>query len=180
MQSLRTLLAVSLLLAGQVTGLAAQWPGEISPGTRVRVRLPETQYQFDGKRGQFLRGRVTALSSDTLYLAVTDSIGPLAIPRGLIDQLALSRGVPSRAESALKRGLLSGALTALLAAGFAELEDQPRWDTGTAALVGGAAGFGTGVIFGAIYPRERWKSLDLRKGPDRDQMGVAFRISSVF
>jgi hypothetical protein len=157
---------VSLLLAGQFTGVVAQWPGEISPGSRVRVRLPETQYQFDGKRGHFLRGRVTALSPDTLYLAVTDSVGTLAIPRGLIDHLALSRGVPSRAESALKRGLLSGVLTALLAAGFAELDDNSSWDTGTGALVGGAVGLGTGVIFGAIYPRERWKSLDLRKGSD--------------
>lgn len=177
---MRTLLTVSLLMVGQVTGIAAQWPREITLGTRVQVRLPEVQYQFAGTRGQFLRGRVTALNPDTLYLAVTDSVGPLAIPRGLIDRLAVSRGVPSRVESALKRGLLSGALTALLVAGLAELDDDPGSDTGTSALVGGAVGFGTGVVFGAIYPRERWKSLDLRKGSDLDDVGLVFLIRTAF
>lgn len=177
---LRTLLAVSLLLASQVTSLAAQWPREITPGTRVQVRLPEAQYQFDGKRGHFLRGRVTALSADTLYLAVTDSVGPLAVPRGLINDLAFSRGVPSRAESAVKRGLLLGALNALLTVGLTELDDNPGWDTGKAALIGGAVGLGTGLIVGAIFPRERWKSLELRRDSDRVQAARMFRISTAF
>jgi hypothetical protein len=103
-QLMRVLITLLSLTVGQMPSLAAQWPAEIAPGTRVQVRLPETQYQFSGSRGHLLRGRVTALSPDTLYLAVTDSIGPLAIPRLLIDKLAFSRGVPSRAHSALKRG----------------------------------------------------------------------------
>lgn len=172
---MRTLIALLSLTVGQVPGLAAQWPAEIAPGTRVQVRLPETQYQFGGSRGHLLRGRVTALSPDTLYLAVTDSIGPLAIPRLLVDKLAFSRGVPSRAGSALKRGLLSGALSALLLWGFAKLDNDPD-DAGEALLVGGGVGFATGAIFGALYPRERWKSLDMVEGPSNTGMRLGFGL----
>jgi len=34
-----------------------------------------------------LRGRMTALAPDTLYLAVTDSLGPLAVPRTIVEHL---------------------------------------------------------------------------------------------
>ena len=179
--TLRTFITIFSLTVGQMPSLAAQWPAEIVPGTRVRVQLPERQYQFGGSRGHLLRGRVTALSPDTLYLAVTDSIGPLAIPRRFIDKLALSRGVPSRAGSALKRGLVSGAGYALLLAGIAGLDDDPGgWDAGDAALVGGAVGFATGAIFGAIYPRERWKSLDMVTGSSGTGMVLGFGLRTAF
>jgi hypothetical protein len=32
-------------------------------------------------------------------------------------------------------------------------------DTGDAALIGGGVGFATGAFFGALFPRERWKSV---------------------
>jgi len=135
---------------------------EIAPGTRVRARLPEAQYQADGRRGHLLRGRVTALTADTLYLAVTDSVGPLAVPRRLIERLDYSRGVPSRASSAVTRGLLLGAGSALLLVLLNESEDaSERASTGTAALVGAGLGFTTGAVYGALYPRERWKAVRL-------------------
>jgi hypothetical protein len=177
---MRTLIAILSLTIAQLPSLAAQWPAQIVPGSRVRVRLPEKQYQLAGSRGHLLRGRVTALSPDTLYLAVTDSIGPLAIPRGLIDQLALSRGVPSRTQNAIKRGLLSGVSTALLFAGLSELDDSSgRWGTEDAALLGGAVGFATGAIFGALWPQERWKSLHLGTNSTRPgfELGLALQTS---
>jgi hypothetical protein len=128
----------------------------------VRARLPEAQYQADGRRGHLLRGRVTALTADTLYLAVTDSVGPLAVPRRLIERLDYSRGVPSRASSAVTRGLLLGAGSALLLVLLNESEDaSERASTGTAALVGAGLGFTTGAVYGALYPRERWKAVRL-------------------
>jgi len=142
------------------TPLAAQWPDPISPGTRVQARIPEAQYQMGGRRGHLLRGRITALAPDTLYLAVTDSLGPLAVPRALIEHLDYSRGVPSRASSALTRGLVGGAGAALLFVLSNEMRDaSDRTSTGTAALVGGALGLSLGAVFGALYPRERWKSV---------------------
>jgi hypothetical protein len=36
-----------------------------------------------------------------------------------------------------------------------------RSSPGTAALVGAGIGFTRGAVFGALYPRERWKSVRL-------------------
>jgi hypothetical protein len=141
--------------------LQAQWPAAIVPGARVRARLPEMQYQQGNQRGHLLRGRVSRLSADTLYLAITDSVGPLAVPRNLIQRLDYSRGVPSRFASALTRGLVGGAVLAGTLALFNELWDDPGTSTGDAALIGAAIGFGTGAIMGAIFPIERWKSVKL-------------------
>jgi hypothetical protein len=148
-----------LLLAGLgFSETTAQWPATVESGARARVRLPEVQYQETVRRGHLLRGRVIALTPDTLYLAITDSVGPLAIPRPLIQRLDLSRGVPSRGANALRQGLISGALNALVLVLINEVGTS-EWDTGEAALIGGGIGFATGAIFGAIFPRERWKSV---------------------
>jgi hypothetical protein len=155
---------IVFLVVGSFSSLAAQWPAGIAPGARVQVRLPELQYQVGGRRGQLVRGRVTALTPDSLYLAITDSLGPVAIPRHLIERLAYSRGVPSRVSSAARRGLFAGAATALLFAVLNEMDEQPsRASTGSAALVGAGVGLTTGAVLGAIYPHERWKGVRLEK-----------------
>jgi hypothetical protein len=160
--TLRSLTLVLALGVGPIGALGAQWPVEIAPGVRVRARLPEAQYQADDRRGHLLRGRVTALTPDTLYLAVTDSLGPLAVPRHLIERLDYSRGVPSRAVSGLTRGLLLGAAFALSMVLLNETDEgSGRVSAGTAALVGAGFGFTTGAFYGALYPRERWKSVRL-------------------
>jgi hypothetical protein len=152
--------ALLALVAYHPSAVHAQWPEEITPGARVQARLPELQYQKDGRRGHLLRGRVTAVASDTLYLAITDSVGPLAIPRALIQRLEVSRGVPSRGLSAFQQGLVSGAvgvLTGLVAFG---LSDEPGdADAGDVALVYGGISFGVGAIIGALVPRERWRRV---------------------
>jgi hypothetical protein len=160
--SIRWLVSTLVASHAATTTLSAQWPASITPGTRVRVLLPEAQYQAASRRGHLLRGRVTALAPDTLYLAVTDSLGPLAVPRALVDHLDLSRGVPSRATSALRRGLLAGAGTALLLVLVNEMDDaSDRTSTGKAALVGAGVGVSFGALTGALYPRERWASVRL-------------------
>jgi len=59
--------------------------------------------------------------------------------RWLAPMLATSRGVPSRATSALRRGLAAGAGTALLLVLFNEMDDaSDRTSTGTAPLMGAA------------------------------------------
>jgi hypothetical protein len=155
-------LAVLIAAMGARTNLTAQWPSAVAPGTRVRARLPESQYQADERRGLLIRGRITSLVADTLYLAVTDSLGPLPIPRSFVQRLEISRGVPSRGVSALERGLLtglSGALTGLIAYG---IDDEPDGTAaGTGALVLGGVGLVIGSISGALHPRERWKRVRL-------------------
>ncbi len=138
--------------------VAAQWQAQVSPGTRVQLRLPEAQYQA-GPKGQFIRGRVTHLAGDTLYLAVTDSLGPLAIPRTFIQKLEISRGVPSRGISALQRGLMGAVLGAATFYVVTKLDSDGQDDSGDAALIGGAIGLGLGGLTGALWPRERWKRV---------------------
>jgi hypothetical protein len=160
-------LIVALLTSatGAVADVAAQWPDAVTPGTRVQVRLPESQYQIDGTRGHLVRGRITALAPDTVYLAVTDSVGPLAIPRALLQRLEISKGVPSRGLSAVKRGVLGGAIAAVTALIWFGLDDEPDGtDSGDAALVAGGFGLVLGSVFGALYPRERWKRVRLGEG----------------
>jgi len=115
-----------------------------------------------GHRGQLLRGRVTALTPDTLYLSVTDSLGPLPIPRRLVDQLKLSKGVPSRFGNAMRNGLAAAAFGALVSIGINELQEGPdQITTGDAALIGACVGFAVGGVTGAIWPTERWKRVKM-------------------
>lgn len=162
----RQALLISALVCSVAPTLRAQWPAPITAGTRIRARLPETEFQMDGRRGLLLRGRVTALAPDTLYLAVGDSLGPLAVPRLLIERLEYSRGVPSRASSALRRGLIGAVGTAVLFVLTNELQDaSDRTDWGTAAAVGAGFGLTFGGVLGALYPRERWAAVRLDESP---------------
>lgn len=159
---MRSFTLVLFLITGVFHQLAAQRRPALSSGARVQVRLPEVQYQFVGQRGQMVRGRVASLTSDTLYLAVTDSLGPLPIPRRMIERIEVSRGVPSRLASAARRGLISAAGFALLSVLLNEVEDESdKTSTGTAALIGGGFGLVFGGVFGALYPTERWKHVRL-------------------
>jgi hypothetical protein len=89
----RSFILIVAWTSSALQAAGAQWPAQVTPGARVQVRLPEIQYQFDWVRGQPIRGRVASLASDTLYLAVGDSLGPLAVPRRLIQRLEYSKGV---------------------------------------------------------------------------------------
>jgi hypothetical protein len=128
----------------------------------VQAKLPEAQFQPVGRRGHLVRGRVAGLATDTLYLAVADSVGSLAIPRRLIERLDYSRGVPSRASSAFTHGVRTAAAVALLVVLFNGLEDdRDRMSTGTAALAGAGIGFTIGAVVGAFRPQERWREVHL-------------------
>jgi hypothetical protein len=64
--------------------------------------------------------------------------------------------------SALRRGILVGAGCALVGLAITGLDDEPDGtDAEEAALIGGAVGFGTGALFGALFPHERWKRVRL-------------------
>src|SRR3954469_15041507 len=146
---MRSFILVVVWISVALQSAGAQWPAHVTPGARVQVRLPEIQYQFDWVRGQPIRGRVASLASATLYIAVRDSLGPLAVPRRLIQRLEYSKGVPSRVASATKRGLLSAAGFALLAAAIHEASDGPHeHSTEEVALVWGGVGLVTGAVLG--------------------------------
>jgi hypothetical protein len=158
---LRSICLGLLLTQWLSAGASAQWPPEIAPGARIQLQIPEAEFQASPHRGHLLRGRVVRLVKDSLYLAVTDSVGLLPIPRSLIQRLEYSRGVPSRTTSALGRGLRAGAGSALLLVLLNELDDNSEISTGEAALLGGGIGFAIGAVVGALRPEERWRRVRL-------------------
>lgn len=158
---MRLAIAVAFLLTAPVVA-HAQFPDEVRPQTRVRVWLPETNRQAEGPRGrQLLRGTVESVNADILRLRVPGGAGSLAIPRGSVRRLDVSRGV-SRGASMFERavgGAIGGAIT------FALLND-PRRTGGPsyrtdwrAAGVGAAWGAGIGAVTGLIWPHERWRRV---------------------
>jgi hypothetical protein len=157
----------------------AQQQGLLVPGSRIQVLLPEAEFQTWSPRGQLLRGRLQSITADTLYLNVTDSLAALAVPSKWIRRLYVSRGVPTRPGNALRVGLIWGALSAASTFLLAELSSSDGRSPGEALAVGGAIGFGSGFLFGALYPTERWKRVPLGE-PDAPSLSQALQVGVKF
>ena len=158
------LLGSVVLLGALATTAAAQFPAEVTAGTRVRLLLPDSVRQAPLQpRRQVLLGSVVRIGADTLYVAVPGTTGALAVPKDSLEGLSVSLGVPSRTESALRRGVewaVGGALAFLVAHQTAD--DKEFGSAGEAAAIGAGVGFGIGAIVGAISPSERWRRIRLR------------------
>ncbi len=168
MRPSRSFVAVICAIAGLGTSPAAvraQFPEDVQVGTRVRVWLPEAYAQEEGPaRRQLLRGAVAAVGVDTLRLSIPGAYSALAIPRTSVRRLEVSRGYPSRAESALERaagGAIGGAI-------LWALMNDPRRSGGPhyrrdwrAAGVGAAWGAGIGAGIGFLFPHEQWRRVRL-------------------
>jgi hypothetical protein len=169
MHRIRSALLTAVALLGvnaRPRALHAQFPEDVRVGARVRVWVPERYRQEDGPaRRQLLRGTVAALTADTLHLSIPGTAGSVAVPRGTVRRLQLSRGV-SRPVSAIERavgGAVGGAVS------WALLND-PRRSGGPhyrtdwrAAGVGAAWGAGIGAVTGLLFPHERWRRVRLRR-----------------
>lgn len=165
---IRPLLSVAALvgLTAAPTSLRAQFPADIQVGTRVRLWVPEPYRQAEGPvRRQLLRGTIDGVSADTLRLSIRGALGTIAIPRGSVRRLEVSRGV-SRPVSAIERaagGAIGGAVT------WALMNDPrrrggPHYRTDwRAAGVGASWGAGIGAVTGFIFPHERWHRVRFRR-----------------
>ena len=133
----------------------------------MRVWLPESHRQSEGPaRRMLLRGTVESVAPDSLRLSIPGASGTLAIPRGSIRRLEVSRGRPSRIASAVERaagGAISGAVL------FALMND-PRRSGGPhyqrdwrAAGVGAGWGAGIGAVIGFLAPIEQWRRVRLAR-----------------
>lgn len=158
---MRTFTVIACLLATPCVALA-QFPASVQPGARVRVWLPEPARQMDGPvRRQLLRGTVESVEGSTLRLTVPGATGSLAISRGSVRKLEVSRGV-SRPASMIERaagGAIGGAVT------FALMNDPkrtggPHYRTDwRAAGVGASWGAGIGAVLGLVFPHESWRRV---------------------
>ena len=147
-------------LAIAASPLAAQFPPEIAPRTRVRLCLPDSARQaWLAPRQQFVRGEVTAVARDTLYFVLHGTQTPVAVPRSAIRRLDRSLGVPPGAESAL-RGAVAGAFWG--AVYWAVFQDPGSHGSYRHLGDDAAVGAGVGFLLGAISPTERWRRVRLR------------------
>ena len=179
----RFALAWLVLSAGPLPlRLSAQEPDPLAPGVRVRVRMPDTLRQVSspgpGPRMLELRGTLISATPDTLVLAVPGTAGALAISRSRVRTLAVSRGVPSRATSAVlnvPEGVLAGFTIGIAATADRsgiEWETVGRWT---------ALGAAVGLVYGAVWPAERWRRVSARvtagAGPAPGGMALGARVA---
>jgi hypothetical protein len=160
-------LAVALLVS-TVPVATAQFPARVQTGSRVRVWLPESRLQQDQGpwRRQLLRGTVESVTADTLRLSVPGAEGTLAVARQSVLRLDISRGAPSRVETALERAValaIVGAITTALN-NNPDNEDWPHYTRDWRAAEEGAKwGAAFGAVVGFVFPTERWHRLRLRR-----------------
>jgi hypothetical protein len=129
----------------------AQRARDLPVAVRVRVEFPSSEGRVADEKGkQFLTGRISRSSTDSLWLRVsaTDTLG---ISLRAVRTLAVSKGV-NRAFGALRWAPLSGIVTFVVAS---------LTDAGKASVLRTTvAGFVAGSITGALYAEERWRKID--------------------
>ncbi|MEX2177083.1 MAG: hypothetical protein WD801_00135 [Gemmatimonadaceae bacterium] len=158
------------LLALALTSLVptpahAQFTERVQTGARVRVWIPEAYLQEQGPwRRLQLRATLAGMSDDTLHLTVPGTLGALAVPRSAIRRLDVSKGPPSRVESAVERAIgfaLAGAISAAVSNDPASTEWPHYNRTWRAAEVGAKFGAALGAVVGFVLPTERWRRVRL-------------------
>lgn len=141
----------------------AQVREALATGTRIRVWLTSQPQALEGAAAkQHLRGTLTSYTADSLTVSIHPGAAPLTVAWPAVSRVDQSRGVPSRLTSAVWRGLQTSALGAVE---FAVLDraDGRFGSTGKAMLVGAATGAGLGILWGALFPQERWSRIRLER-----------------
>lgn len=155
---MRPILAAAALAATLVLPPAARaQEAEPHPQQRVMVTLAR-QREVEGYTApQAIRGTLLDIDADSLTIQVHPGTGPLRVSRGAVRRMYVSRGVPSRAQSAAV-GAVGGALVGALSWGLPDGDGAFDRDHGSA-LTGAAVGAGFGLVVGALFPRERWHRI---------------------
>ena len=134
---------------------------ELIPGDRIRIAIPERQPQDEGPalRRLVLRGQLTGVEADTLFLRPSGTVGEIGIARASAISIHRSRGVRSRAASAARSGLVTEIAGSLIAGVSYRKPAQTYGVTnrGEAFALGAGIGALTGLVFGALLPTERWE-----------------------
>ena len=145
--------AVPASLQGQV----------LQAGDRVRIVLPEAQAQDETPlmRQFILRGTLTRLAAETLYVRPPGVPSALAVPNAVALTIHVSKGVRSRARSAARAGFLAALLGATFT-GFTYEEPGHMYGViNRSEAIALGAGFGAvfGGLWGVVFPTERWQRV---------------------
>jgi hypothetical protein len=142
-------------------------PTPVDTGARVRVSVASEFRQLWplAARVHRFQGTVRAISADTLYLELPNTIGRVAVPRTSIRWLEVSLGQRSRLAKAIEAGII-GAVIFGGSARAAHEEARARgrgYDAAWKAVVAGASiGFGFGIYLGTRQESEHWATARLR------------------
>ena len=139
----------------------AQSIDSLKAGTRIRIDVhADGRTLLRRQMTQSLAATLLETRRDTILLAIQAGDEPLRIPRSAIRQLHVSRGVPNRFESAVRRALLptlaSSAFTAI-SLNIRQREGDPSPGRGALAAAASTAAI-TGAL-GFINPKERWQKI---------------------
>jgi hypothetical protein len=165
-------LTVALSGLASATGAGAQFsttyvvPALVDTGARVRVSVASGVRQTWplAARVHRFQATVRAISAETLYVEVPNTVGRVAVPRGSIRWLEVSLGRPSRWEKAIEVGLVCAVIFgARLRAAHEDPETRQFNAAWKAVAVGAGIGFAAGVYFGGRQPSERWAVARLRE-----------------
>lgn len=165
----RLALAWAILACAIVADGDAQFASAPQPvltadsGARVRISVGTESQLPPGSRIHRFRGTIRALTPDTVHLALPGGPGAIAIPREQVRRVEVSLGPSSRAESAIRAGIIGAAIfvrPALLI--HDDPESRERLSRGEAVARGAAVGLAFGVWIGARLPYEQWAPARLR------------------
>jgi putative intracellular protease/amidase len=157
----RGAVATVVVLAGAPITAGAQSLESLPAAARIRLDVHTGERTLLGRpKTQSLAGALVAARGDTILLSVVPGADPVSVPRAAIRDLHVSRGVPDRFESAVRRAVLptlaSAALTAV-SLNVRRRDGDPSPGRGALTAAGSTAAL-TGAI-GFIMPKERWQRL---------------------
>ncbi len=146
-------LAIVTALSPLAGELHAQTPDTSVAGQRIKLVLAADTVQ--GHPRQMLFGRLERKTADSLGIDLGAGIPTLAVPRRTVDAIFVSRGVPTRKQSATG-GAIGGAvvgagigllLMLVTDANFLDLLGHVTFDAAAGAAVG------------ALMPQESWRRV---------------------
>ncbi len=128
-------------------------------GRTIFERQP--QDEAPGNRRLILRGDLTHVQGDTIFLRPAGPAGELGVARSMAISIHRSSGIRSRAASAVRSGVIF-AIIGSLSMGINYDRPDVTWGVasrGEAFALGAGVGAALGVVLGTFYPTERWQRI---------------------
>lgn len=179
MRTVLVTLALAAALIPAAPALAQENP-EPQPNQRVMLVLTPQRDVEGHTPPQVLRGTLLAEDADSLTLRVHAGTGPMRVARSVVRRMYVSRGIPSRTQSAAA-GAVTGAIGGAIGM-WLHNNDEGRGSDDNSLLLGAGLGGGLGMVMGALLPRERWKRVRMPSNVamtptvSRDARGLAIQI----
>jgi AraC family transcriptional activator FtrA len=157
----RVIGATIVLSAVSPVAAHAQWIDSVRATTRVRLDVHTGERTFLRRaKTQSLAGTLVATRGDTVLVAVSPGAEPLLIPRAAIRDVHVSRGVPSRFESAVRRAVVPTLASAAFSAVSLNIRRKDGDSSpGRGALTAAASTAALSAALGFINPKERWQRV---------------------